>query len=351
MPTLLPVRCRRAALSGLALLAAACQPTAGSSQVPATSRQAADSFRVRPGIALIANQQSGDVSVIDLATGAMDRVPVGTGPHETAISRDGRWGVATVYGAQVPGNKLAVIDLATKSVVRTIDLAQYTRPHDVEFIPGTATTVLVTSEATQRVLRVDIATGTVETTIPTNAEGSHMLGITDDASRVFTANVRSGSTSELDLAGGKFVRQVPIAPMTEGIAVTGDGREVWIGSNQLGTVTVVDAATGRVSATLPGFKVPYRLTVSPDGRMVIVCDPEANRIAIIDRASRTVVGEVAGLGSPRGVMVATDNRTALVTLGTENAVAVIDLAGRRVVSRFPVGESPDGVAVWLRPGR
>lgn len=337
-------------LACVGALAAGCQPAAGSSQAPRTPaiESSADSFRIRPGIVLVANQQSADVSIIDLASGAMERVTVGTGPHETAISADGRWGVATVYGAQVPGNKLAIIDLASKTVVRTIDLGEYTRPHDAEFIPGAPTKVLVTSEATQRILRVDIATGTIEATIPTSAQGSHMLGITDDAKHAFTANMRSGSISELDLATGKFVRQVAIAPLTEGIAVTPDGREVWVGSNELGTVTVLDALTGTVSATLPGFRVPYRLTTSPDGRMVIVCDPEANRIAIIDRASRAVVGEVAGLGSPRGVMVAADNRTALVTLGTENAVAVIDLAARRVVRRIPVGDSPDGVAVWLR---
>ena len=350
MPTRPPLR-RHLALALLGLFAAACQPAAGTSQVPASSPVRPDSFRVRPGFVLVANQQSADVSIIDLATGASDRVAVGTGPHETAIGPDGKLGVATIYGAQVPGNKLAIIDLVSKTVVRTIDLGQYTRPHDAEFIPGAPTKVLVTSEATDRILRVDIIAGTIDTIIGTNAKGSHMLGITADAKRAFTANVGGGSTSELDLANGTFVRQIAIAPQTEGIAVTPDGREVWIGSNQLGTVTVVDAITGTVSATLPGFKVPYRLTVSPDGKLVIVCDPEANRIAIIDRASRTVVGDVAGLGSPRGVMVASDNRTAMVTLGTENAVAVIDLVARRVVQRIPVGESPDGVAVWLRPGR
>jgi YVTN family beta-propeller protein len=345
MTTRHSARCRRLSLAGITAIAAACHAAPGASQAsPSPAGSAA-----RRGVALVANQQSADVSIIDLATDSSVRLTVGTGPHEAAISLDGRWGVATVYGAQVPGNQLAIIDLGTKRIARTIDLGEYTRPHDVEFIPGAATTVLVTSESTKRILRVDIATGTIESTIPTNADGSHMLGITADARHVFTANIRSGSVSELDLAGGSFVRQIAVAPVTEGIAVTPDGREVWVGSNQLGTVTVVDAISGSIAATLTGFKVPYRLTVSPDGKLVIVCDPDANRIAIIDRVSRTVLGEVGSLGSPRGVMVAADNRTALVTLGAENAVAVVDLTTRRVLRRIPVGESPDGVAVRLAP--
>ena len=184
----------------------------------------------------------------------MERVVVGTGPHEAAISLDGKWGVATVYGAQVPGNQLAIIDLTTKAVARTIDLGEYTRPHDVEFVPGAPTKVLVTSEATKRILRVDIASGAIESTIPTNAEGSHMLGITGDAQRVHR-QCQVGKCLRLDLAQGTFVRQVAVAPVTEGIAVTPDGRQVWVGSNELGTVTVLDASTGTVSATIPGFQV------------------------------------------------------------------------------------------------
>ena len=340
----------RAVLAAVLAVGSACQPAAGSmSQTPESPTPSASALRADRGVALVANQQSADVSIIDLATGEMTRVHVGTGPHEAAISADGRWGVATVYGTQVPGNQLAVLDLATKAVVRTIDLGEYTRPHDVEFIPGTATKVLVTSEATRRIVRVDIATGTVESTIATDAQGSHMLGITGDGRRAFTANIGSGSVTELDLAAGTLVKQIPVAPMTEGIAVTPDGREVWVGSNQAGTVTVIDAANGAISATLPGFRVPYRLTTSPDGKLVIVCDPEGGRIAIIDRATRTVVGEVAGLASPRGVMVAADNRTALVTLGTDHAVVIIDLVDRRVLRTIAVGQSPDGVAVRLTP--
>jgi YVTN family beta-propeller protein len=327
-------------------LGSACQsaPNAGAGE---SSTPASDSFQLRPGIALVANQQSADVSIIDLATGQTQRVGVGTGPHEAAISPDGRWGIATVYGAQVPGNQLAVIDLAGRSLARHIDLGEYTRPHDVEFVPGSPTKVVVTSETTRRVLVVDIATGAVEAAIETNNPGSHMLGITADANRVFTANIAAGGISELDLRGRRFVRQVATAPVSEGIAVTPDGREVWVGSNQQGTVTVVDASTGTVAQTLTGFTLPYRLTVSPDGKQVIVCDPEAGRIVIIDRASRTIAGEVAGLGSPRGAMVAADNRTVIVTLGTESAVAVIDLVTRRVIRRLAVGTSPDGVAIRL----
>ena len=335
----------RASLVMVGAVITACQSASVASSAQASA--AAPAARALTGIALVANQQSADVSIIDLATGAATRVPVGPGPHEAAISHDGRWGIATVYGAQQAGNKLAVLDLGSKAVVRTIDLGQYTRPHGVMFHPTIPTQVLVTSEATRNVVVVDVASGAVVAAIPTEQQGSHMLGVTANASRVFTANVGSGTATEIDLAGRKLLRHFPIAPQSEGIAVTPDGAEIWVGSTAQGSVTVIDTKSGNVVTVLTGFSVPYRLGSSPDGKMIVVCDPQAGRIAMIDRATRKVTGEIAGLASPRGVMVAEDNRTALVTLGEESAVAVVDLISRTVLRKIGVGPSPDGVAVRL----
>jgi hypothetical protein len=51
---------------------------------------------------------------------------------------------------------------------RTIDMGSYVRPHGMRFLPGDAKLV-VTSEATQRVVVVNVASGTVDTTIATIA--------------------------------------------------------------------------------------------------------------------------------------------------------------------------------------
>lgn len=294
------------------------------------------------GTALVANQQSSSASIVDLATGRSVAVPVGAGPHEAAIAPDGRIGVITVYGAQVPGNGLAVIDLRTRQVLRTVDLGVFVRPHGVAFIGPTR--VVVTSEATRRVVIADIATGAVEADVATEAGGSHMLGVTANGTRAWTANVQAGSVSEIDLERRAFVRQIPVAPVTEGVAVTPDGREVWVGSNTQGTVRVVDAARGAVVATIPGLGFPYRIGISPDGTLAAVCDPQGGRIFVLDVGTRTVLGALEGLASPRGVVIGPDSRTALITLNGESSVAVVDLRDRRILTKAPVGSSPDGVA-------
>lgn len=298
---------------------------------------------VRSGFVLVANQQSGNASLIDLRTDSMQLIDVGEGPHEAQISPSGRIGVVTVYGLQTPGNQLAVIDIASRRVVRTISLGQYTRPHGVVFMPGDESRVVVTSETTQLIVLVNIAEGRVENIIPTQAAGSHMVGVTGDGKRAFTANVGSGGVSEMDLAANKHVRAISVAPRVEGIAVVPNGKEVWAGSNTNGTVSIIDVASGAIVDTLTGFSLPYRLAISADGRTAMICDPQANKVHVADVAQHKVIWSLDGLGSPRGVTIAPDGKTAFVTLNSDRTVAVVDLTTRAILRKIPVGASPDGV--------
>ena len=114
------------------------------------------------GHVLVANQQSANASLIDLATDSMRFIDVGLGPHEAVIAPSGQVGVVTIYGTQTPGNELAVIDIKAGVLKRKISLGQYTRPHGAMFMPGDESRVVVTSEATQNIVVVNLESGTVE---------------------------------------------------------------------------------------------------------------------------------------------------------------------------------------------
>lgn len=337
--TRFPGSARLAALAVVLL----CSPAVSSGREQNTPQAA-----TRTGWVLVANQGSADATLIDLASGTGRQIPVGTGPHEAVISPGGKVGIVTVYGAQVPGNQLAVIDMAAGTVTRTISLGQYTRPHGGWFMPGDESRVILTSETTKNIIIVNLATGEVESAIPTMADGSHMVAVTADGSRAFTANAGSGSVSEMDLKAKRHVRVLPVAPATEGIAVTPNGREVWVGSNATGTVSIIDTTSWSIVATVPNLGVPYRLAMSADGTVAAVADPKGNRFHLIDVASRRVLWSLDGLASPRGVYIAPDGKTAFVTLAGESALGVIDLTTRAIVQKVTVGKAPDGVWYGMR---
>ncbi len=308
----------------------ACQSTSGLAQTT-------DATRI-----VVANQQSASASLLHADGTNPKHIQVGVGPHEAAVSPDGSVAVVTIYGQQPPGNRLAVIDLARDSVIRTIDLGMYTRPHGAAFIGDSNDHVIVTSESTNNVVIVDIRTG-AQTAIGTNARGSHMVAINAAGTRAWTANVADNSVSEIDVTGRRFVRSFDVPSRPEGITVTPDGAEVWLGSNDTGAVTVINTASGTVTHTLSGATFPYRLAASPDGTRIAIVDGQGDKLIIADVATHAIVGSIP-LSQPRGVAIGHDNRTAYVTLAA-GQVAVVDIRDFTVHRTLDVQASPDGVAV------
>lgn len=319
---------------------------------------------VRAGLLVVANQQGASATVVNAATmQTVATLPVGTGPHEVAVSPDGRWAVVSVYGDRAaPGSTLSVIDLAPPSPVvsRTIDLGQYTRPHGVAFILGGAK-LAVTSEATQRLLIVDFASGRVDTALATNGRGSHMVTVRRDGRRAWTGNIQDGTVTEFDLDLRHTGRTFPAASMDEGIAATPGGTQVWVGSNDQHVVTVLDAASTSKIATLEGFGFPYRVGISRSSRVAVVNDPVSNRIWIYEVATRKRLAEIdlskeqgvnastggqpgqAGAG-PEGVAFDPIADFAYVTLHGTNQVVAVDLGRLKVTGVGSVGAGPDGIA-------
>lgn len=297
------------------------------------------------GRILVANQQAASATIVDLATGISTHIQVGQGPHEAAISPDGKWGFISVYGlAGQPGNQIAVIDMIEKRVTRMIDLGTYTRPHGMVPVAGSPLKLIVTSETTQNIVTVDAENGVVLSAVPTGAQGSHMVAVAADGKRAYTANVGSGTMTAIDLGSGKATGSVAIAPRSEGLATTSDGNEVWIGSNTDGTVSVVNTANMKVEAVLGGFKTPYRMGISPNRKLAAIVEAESSQISLIDVATRKLLGAADVGGGPRGVAISPDSKWAFVTLQPQNEVVVVDLASRKTIARFPVQTAPDGVA-------
>jgi len=302
------------------------------------------------GTLVVVNKGGASVHLVDVASGrTLAALPTGIGPHEVAIASDGRTAVVTDYGAREPGSTLTVIDVAGAAVLRTIDLAPHGRPHGIAFLPDDRE-VVVTSEATGRVLRVEVTSGEILEAVPTGQAGSHMLALAPSAGRVWTSNAGDDTVTEIDLGGGARTRILAVPPTPEAIGVTPDGAEIWVGSNEEGTVSVIDVESGEVAPALSGFAWPYRTLITGDTRLVLIPDLRAERLAIVDRAGRR---ELRGLafpgGAPQGVTVAAGDAIAFLSLSAEDRVAVIDLESGEVVDHLPAGQGPDGLA-WTPVG-
>jgi YVTN family beta-propeller protein len=156
------------------------------------------------GTLVVLNKSDASASLIDLATDAVvATVPTGEGPHEVAVSPDGRRALATNYGTPAaPGSTLTLIDVEEGRALRTIALGEHRRPHGVVWLPDGKRAV-VTVEASRAVLVVDTEAGTVEAAIKTDQDVSHMVALSKDGTRAFVAHTSADAIAAFYLPGGK----------------------------------------------------------------------------------------------------------------------------------------------------
>ncbi len=298
------------------------------------------------GTLVVTNKTPATATILDVATGrVLATLPTGQGPHEVAMTRDGRLAIVTDYGAQTPGSTLTVIDVPGRRIVRTIALGEYRRPHGLVVLPGDSLAA-VTSEANRHVLLVHIHTGEIVRAVPTEQNGSHMVGVAADGRRAWTGNIGSGTVSELDLVVGAPVRTIAVPAQPEAINVTPDGREVWVGSNATGKLSVVNATSGTVETAAEGFSWPYRVLFSPDTSLVLVPDLRNEALRFLDRRTRRELHRMPLPGKgPQGIIFTPDGRHVLLSFSKTGMVAIIDVATRRVIRELAAGDTPDGLAL------
>jgi YVTN family beta-propeller protein len=313
----------------------------------------------------VLNKGEDSLSVIEPNGGhEKERWKTGHGPHEIAISARGERAVVCNYGDQTPGSTLSVYDLEEGRLEKVIDLAPHQRPHGIAFLDN-RTRCLVTSETSRAVLEVDVVRGKILRVLETGAELSHMLALARGKQRVYTANIKSGSVSAIDLESGKQVGSVATGNQPEAIDVSPDGREVWVGHNADGKIVVLDARTLEKQAEIACGPLPIRLAFAPDGKRVLVSCAAAGEVVVLDAVQRTELariplarlaqavpsgpnGQTSDNPVPVGILFEPRGAFAFVAATAAGRVDVIDMATLTVKTSIPVGKNPDGLAWGYR---
>lgn len=316
-------------------------------------------FVVKPsGIAVIVNQESDSASIVDLATYKAVHVPVGKGPHESAVSPTGKRALVTNYykPGVGPGSSLSVLDLEGKKEEKRIELDKQAMPHGVQWVDDR--TVVCTDERNKRLLLVNIDAGKVEREFVTGQTGSHMLSLNQKVNRLVCSNMGGGSVSIFDFKSGEKLDTVTTGKECEGVGIAPDGKTIWAGNRAEDTISVIDMATQKVIKKIESKGFPYRVQFTPNGKWALIPHATSNELVVCDVKEMTVVRRIK-LGadgvkipvadpSPAGVWPYADSNFALVTVRNDNSVVIVDLHTGETLGRIEVQKSPDGVS--MRPG-
>lgn len=314
----------------------------------------AASNQTQQGRLLVAEKGQQSLAIVDPVSGkVLASIPEGgvTG-HEVIASPDGRLAFVPIYGNSgvgkpgTDGRTLTVIDIASQKVVNIVDFGHGVRPH-CPLIGPTDGLLYVTTELNQTVTLIDPKTLKIVGYIPTGQPESHMLALSHDGKRGYTANVGPGTVSVLDISARKVLKIIPISKNTQRIAISPDDRWVFTADQTKPQLAVIDTKSNSVSKWIPLEGIAYGTAPTPDGRWLLVTLPDQNKIAVVDLKTMQVVQSVAVGVYPQEIVVRPDGKAAYVSCATSNQVAEINLENWTLIRLIQTGKATDGLA-WAQ---
>src|SRR5437867_714906 len=223
----------------------------------------------------VSDEPGGAVAIVDLDAGqVIERIPVGKRPRGLHVSRDGTQLLVAVSGSPIGGpgvdesklpppdrsaDGIAVVDLATRKLVRTIP------------------------------------SGNDPESFDTSLDGKTLYASNEDASEM----------TALDLTSGAIRGHVRVGEEPEGVTVRPDGRVVYITCQGDNLVAVIEVATRGVVRTIAdGCARPWGIVVSADGQQSSSADGPSGDVSVVDIATGAVDRRIAVGKSPWGVVLA-----------------------------------------------
>jgi len=306
---------------------------------------------------LVANKGEHTLGLIDPAAGRQIATIDETGitGHEVAASPDGKLAFVPIYGNSgvglpgTDGQTLDVIDLSQRRVIHTIDFGRGVRPHCAVFGPKDGL-LYVTTELDHSVAIIDPHDFRILGAISTGQPESHMLAISPDGQRGYTANVGPGTVSVLDIPGRKTITVIPVASHVQRISVSPNGRWVFTSDTEKPRLAVIDTRTNKVANWIALSGAGYGSAFMQDGKWLLIAIPSANEVAVIDLGAgdpgkMKVVKTITVPAAPQEVLTRPDGEVAYVSCDRSGKVA--EIGANWKVKLIDAGRAADGLA-WAR---
>jgi DNA-binding beta-propeller fold protein YncE len=275
-------------------------------------------------------------------------------PHELAISPDHKTAYVAVYGDGIygnnphPGHTVAIVDLASRSMVGSIELSPYQAPHGIQI--DASGNIYVACDLSRKVLILDPRKRSVVAAIDVEGTG-HWIALLPDASKLYVANKNDKPfISVVDLKSRKMVGRIPMPNGTQGITASADGKTVLAADLSEPFLHVISTASDtevdriQLSGVEKGL---YKVFYSADGTRVLTALP-SGQINIFKASDLHAPQNVVRSGGTAlmGFAFAANGKTVLVGNHGEGTVSRIDLETATVIKTFPAGKGVETLAYF-----
>jgi YVTN family beta-propeller protein len=288
--------------------------------------------------AYVTSEKAG-VGVIDLDQMTLTKTfPVGAdGPRGLSLNSNG----TRLLVANKNTGDLAVIDTASGQVVQRVKIGK--NPEYVRVRNGYAYVTYEPGEA-----------GGPPAANAANAANGKPGADDDDA------NKPPAEIAIVDMKTWRVIRSVTSGHETEGIEFSRDGKTMLVTNEGDDTVSVYLARTGAPVRTvkLAAGGRPRGIRLSPDGKDYVVTLESLSKFVVIDARTFQVVKTVDTKLGPYGVAFGPDGKRLFVAASRDKTIQVFDGHSYEHVADVPVGQrcwhfsfTPDGAKLLVACGR
>lgn len=301
------------------------------------------------GVAYVTSQD-GDISVLALDTLSVSGTIPGGGksPRGLGVTADGN----LLVTANKDGGDIAIIDTATKQVIKHVEIGQ-----NPEFVRVRGNFAYVSFEPSSKA---------GPPPKPGEAEGKGKgdgkpegqkdgKGKDDDDGPKQPAKV-----AIVDLKEMKVVGAVTSGPETEGIEFTPDGKEMLVTNEADNTVTIHELPGGKLLKTIDTHAHgdrPRGVKVSPDGSTYVVTLEFGDKVMVLDKDFEIVKTFATGK-NPYGISFDKSGKRLFVATSKAKELQVYDGKTFAPIKNIPVGDrcwhfsfTPDDSKILLACGR
>lgn len=295
-------------------------------------------------LVFVEDSKNDEVIVLTKEGEIVKRIKVDHGPHDIALSPDGKF----VVTANFYSNTISVISVQSLSLQKTITTGD--GAHGVVFSPDGS--FLFIANARENTLSIiETATFTKQTKVNVG-DYPEYIGVTKDGSKIFTTNLGDeGSITVLKNDGfeSKVIKEMASGIDPHGWALSPDGNSIVITNLGSNFIYLLDAETfEEINHIDTGAATEF--AVFKNDTELWVTNIGAHYISIIDVGQNKIIGQITVGETPHGISFSTDKTLAFVPLYKPGELVIIDVEKRKVVKKIKVGEElHNSVVVKRRP--
>jgi YVTN family beta-propeller protein len=219
-------------------------------------------------------------------------------PHEFVVDSKQRYAYVGHYGVETSGHlgqggtQIFQIDIAARSLVRTIDIAPFNRLHGMQ-IDDQDRLYALSEDRAQLVMldKPDVDTAP-RRAVTTGGIKSHLFALTRDGHTAYAMNLLSHTVTKIK------PHDATIAPVAcspgdkpEGYALSEDEKTLYVTCRWSNTLVAIDTATMHVKYSAPSRDDATRLYLYRDGRLVVTNYGERS-ISVVDPSTLKEIAHI-----------------------------------------------------------